>query len=75
MAQIAAESDAEDLEAAMIVKQWKEQDQEHSPKALTGNYTRDFPEDFARSWSRNTSSGEEALLPADMDRAVQAEQL
>ncbi|EMT69936.1 hypothetical protein NOF04DRAFT_18661 [Fusarium oxysporum II5] len=30
---------------------------------LTGNYVRDFPEDFARSWSRDNSSSKSVLLP------------
>ncbi|KAG5811091.1 hypothetical protein H9Q74_006175 [Fusarium xylarioides] len=30
---------------------------------LTGNYVRDFPEDFAKSWSRDNSSSKSVLLP------------
>ncbi|CZR40880.1 uncharacterized protein FPRO_10469 [Fusarium proliferatum ET1] len=33
------------------------------PSELTGNYVRDFPEDFARSWSRDNSSSKSVLLP------------
>ncbi|KAF5644969.1 uncharacterized protein FTJAE_2593 [Fusarium tjaetaba] len=30
---------------------------------LTGNYARDFPEEFARSWSRDNSPSKSVLLP------------
>lgn len=31
---------------------------------LTGNYARDFPEEFARSWSRDNSPSKSVLLPS-----------
>ncbi|KAK0743898.1 hypothetical protein B0T18DRAFT_448472 [Schizothecium vesticola] len=35
-------------------------------KVLTGNYVRDFPEEFARSWTTKDST----LLPTDIDQSV-----
>ncbi|RGP75138.1 conserved serine-threonine rich [Fusarium longipes] len=32
-------------------------------RTLTGNYARDFPEEFVASWSRNNSSSKSTLLP------------
>ncbi|KAM7220181.1 hypothetical protein V8F06_004509 [Rhypophila decipiens] len=38
-------------------------DEPDSFKALTGNYVRDFPEEFIQSWSPANSSQDSALLP------------
>lgn len=38
-----------------------------SKKVLTGNYVRDFPEEFARSW---TTKDDSTLLPTDIDQSA-----
>ncbi|KAH8899739.1 hypothetical protein GQ53DRAFT_200837 [Thozetella sp. PMI_491] len=71
MARIAAESDSEDSKAAAVVKelrnQTKQWEDEQDSRSLTGSYIRDFPEDFARTWSTD-SLPSETLLPGDMER-------
>lgn len=57
MARHAAASDVVDEEAAAAVKEAKRRSAEAVEKQgrrLTGNYMRDFPEDFARSWTEST---------------------
>ena len=81
MARIAAESDAEDLEAAAFVKQLKEkedaqkkQEENNDQGPLTGSYVRDFPEDFTRTWSADGTAAGESLLPSDMESTIAKDQ-
>lgn len=51
-------SDAADREAALAIREAKARvEQRHTTqKKLTGNYVRDFPEDFEKSWTQTLSS-------------------
>lgn len=74
MSGIASVSDAEDQEAAASVQAAKEHMIEG--KQLTGNYVRDFPEEFARSWASlvtpeptgNASTASPRPLESALDR-------
>jgi hypothetical protein len=74
MSRLATAFDAEVQEAAESLKEAKQRSSEE--KQLTGNYVRDFPEDFARSWTSSvipettvgsTAAGSSPLQPA-LDR-------
>ncbi|KAH7146324.1 hypothetical protein EDB81DRAFT_947311 [Dactylonectria macrodidyma] len=63
---------AEDIRATTLRRaeqdQFKSDDLESTQ--LTGNYVRDFPEEFATSWTEKSST----LVPKDQEQAVQADQ-
>lgn len=74
MSRLATAFDAEVQEAAVSLKEAKQRSSEE--KQLTGNYVRDFPEEFARSWTssvipepnvRSTAASSSPLQPA-LDR-------
>ncbi|KAJ4287840.1 hypothetical protein N0V88_007550 [Collariella sp. IMI 366227] len=56
MAKAAAESDVSNTQAVASSKP-------ETPKPLTGNYVRDFPEDFTKSWSTTQPSNSPLLSP------------
>ncbi|KAL2019865.1 hypothetical protein VTK56DRAFT_9127 [Thermocarpiscus australiensis] len=69
MARSVAEPDAEDYAASSPISnthidapEYRE-DQRH----LTGNYVRDFPEDFAKTWVKETSEAKSSPLPTNSD--------
>ncbi|KAK3352211.1 hypothetical protein B0T25DRAFT_179801 [Lasiosphaeria hispida] len=66
MSRSAAESDAEDAKASSVLQQARERKvQALKQHTLTGNYVRDFPEEFAQSWSTEGAEPSSALLPSD----------
>ena len=40
------------------------------PKSLNGNYARDFPQEFTKTWSSKTSDPNFPLLPIDLDATL-----
>jgi hypothetical protein len=44
-------------------------------RTLTGNYARDFPEEFATSWSKSNSSSKSTLLPNNNSGGLSGEQV
>jgi len=72
MSQSAAESDAIDADTSASLRSSKERRNATEPtqsSTLTGNYVRDFPEEFARSWSTHNSDSESTLLLVDINKA------
>ncbi|KAB5577955.1 hypothetical protein GE09DRAFT_1280426 [Coniochaeta sp. 2T2.1] len=67
MSRLAADSDAQDQEAAAGIKEAKKRTAHQAPeqeKVYTGNYVRDFPEDYAKSWTA-------AFTPEETAKSVQ----
>jgi len=69
MAQSAAVSDAVDADTSVALKQSKGRLCKDKESGLTGNYARDFPEEFSRSWKSEASGTDPSLLPADLSTA------
>ncbi|KAK1768152.1 hypothetical protein QBC33DRAFT_45870 [Phialemonium atrogriseum] len=63
MTRHATSSDAIDSQALSALRESKLKTEPE--RKLTGNYVRDFPEEFARSWGADTASNA-GLLPKDM---------
>ncbi|KAL2130578.1 hypothetical protein VTI74DRAFT_6223 [Chaetomium olivicolor] len=63
MAKAAAESDVSNSQAAAS-------SQPQPSETLTGNYVRDFPEDFAKSWSNQIPSSTHSLLSAEQQQST-----
>ncbi|KAJ4425090.1 hypothetical protein N0V82_000144 [Gnomoniopsis sp. IMI 355080] len=63
-------SDTQDHEAAVAVKLAKAKNQEVDvpERKLTGNYVRDFPEEFEKSWTQTLSS-----IPAEEQTSYEAQ--
>ncbi|KAB5545911.1 hypothetical protein GE09DRAFT_1191447 [Coniochaeta sp. 2T2.1] len=67
MSRLAADSDAQDQEAAAAIREAKQRTADQNPKeekVYIGNYVRDFPEEFAKSWTST-------FTPEDMEQTVQ----
>ncbi|KAK4041606.1 hypothetical protein C8A01DRAFT_34330 [Parachaetomium inaequale] len=60
MAQAAAESDTSDMATSSL--QAADGKNSRGQKALTGNYVRDFPEEFSKSWTTATTQSTSSLL-------------
>ncbi|KAK5654522.1 hypothetical protein OQA88_7151 [Cercophora sp. LCS_1] len=78
MSEAAAESDAVDADTKMSLRKSKElfgDGSRHGNTGLTGKYTRDFPEEFTRSWSAENSDSKSSLAPSDMDHLQAHEQV
>ncbi len=69
MAHFRAASDAADQEALAAVKSAKgraqPQQDESTKSGYTGNYVRDFPEDFAQTWTSVPQAGSSILKPSE----------
>jgi hypothetical protein len=69
-------SDAADLEAIAHVQQSRERSNTASAAGLTGNFVRDFPEDFSSKWSETTSGLQRGAstngLGAESEKQIEA---
>lgn len=72
-------SDAIDREASLAVKSAKTRNQQSSPvgdspvRKLTGNYVRDFPEEFEKSWTEVLSSAQAETAETNYSNEFQTE--
>lgn len=71
MEQSKAEHD-ESWDASTKAAQEAVQKSKESGHKMTGSYTRDFPEEFSRSWSTANSPSKSTLYPNDIAEAAQA---
>ncbi|ETS82496.1 hypothetical protein PFICI_04372 [Pestalotiopsis fici W106-1] len=70
-------SDAADLEAMAHVHQSRERSKTASAPGFTGNFVRDFPEDFSNKWNETSSGLQREVsttkgLDSDYEKQVQA---
>jgi hypothetical protein len=65
MARAAAESNVSSVSGASSQPSDGHNSHSQEPAALTGNYVRDFPEDFSKSWTAGTSEATSSLLSPD----------
>ncbi|EAQ87493.1 hypothetical protein CHGG_04112 [Chaetomium globosum CBS 148.51] len=74
MARAAAESNVSGVSGRSSPPADSNNGRSQEPAALTGNYVRDFPEDFSKSWPAGTSEATSSLLSPEQktsDGAVQ----
>lgn len=64
-------SDAIDREASLAVKSAKAKASKVSRRMLTGNYVRDFPEDFEKSWPETISESQILAEEQHMDGGLE----
>ncbi|KAL2164990.1 hypothetical protein VTH06DRAFT_286 [Thermothelomyces fergusii] len=65
MAQAAAESDGLEADNQAAQQANLNNNRDDRPRALTGNYTRDFPEEFSKSWASELPQAFPSLLTAE----------
>jgi len=72
MSQSAKVSDAVDADTSAPLRHRQAAAEPAGSSTLTGNYTRDFPEEFVKSWRTGSSDSQSTLLPSDFHISTSA---